>query len=134
VDKKIKFRQRLKPRYAKGKHNDSFHFWGFVDYGFTSPVNTNHAESNAKSDQFTGLTDKNGAEWFESDIIAITDPEDQSIAVIVKGQFGWGKKYKDIEAIIPLTNFDLEWFVKVGNIYDDLTLLHPDEESLNSST
>lgn len=51
----IKFRQR---------NGDRWHYWGFIDDAFITPC-----RYDTPSQQFTGLTDRNGVEVFEGDII-----------------------------------------------------------------
>ena len=64
--REIKFRQRV---------DNQFHYWGFINGKFISPVGSSSGENytNTKSDQYTGLKDKNGKEIWEGDILQIKD-------------------------------------------------------------
>jgi hypothetical protein len=60
----IKFRQRLE--------NSKWHYWGFTELGgFTGPIQIDQIPS----DQFTGLTDKNGKEIYQGDFLIDGDSE-----------------------------------------------------------
>lgn len=59
MNRELKFRQFL---------NGEFHYWGYVDNGFISPLNNSEAQG-LKSQQFTGLLDKSGKEIWEGDIL-----------------------------------------------------------------
>jgi len=66
MDKEIKFRQKLKPEYVKS-YGDSFHYWGYVDEGFTSPFGANQVVGS--SQQFSGLQDSKGVDIYEGDSV-----------------------------------------------------------------
>jgi hypothetical protein len=59
--KQIKFRQEIKPECDK--LNEVYHYWGYIDGGFTCPVGNNI--STGQTEQFTGKLDGNGDEIYE---------------------------------------------------------------------
>tara|TARA_R110000744_G_C19291002_1_gene554671 strand:- start:32 stop:256 length:225 start_codon:yes stop_codon:yes gene_type:complete len=59
--KPIKFRQKLKPEYFRS--NGIYHYWGYIDKGFTSPVGKNFFIG--ESEQFTGYFDYLGFEIYD---------------------------------------------------------------------
>jgi hypothetical protein len=64
--RKIKYRQKLKDAYVS-RYGEVFHYWGYIDGGFVSPVGLN--VSSEESEQFTGLQDNSGVDIYEGDIL-----------------------------------------------------------------
>jgi len=124
--REIKFRQIVK----RGK-SFSVHYWGFIGEHFISPLYSVEPPD-VKSDQYTGLKDKNGKEIYEGAIINWFE----DIGKIVwhkKGYWSvkWNKKntaYNNRMAVFcgdVLGNTDdvFSKFEVIGNIYENPELL-----------
>lgn len=82
MQREIKFRQKVK---------DGWHYWGIIKGVWVSPRLDSEAEPPGKSNQFTGLLDKNGKEIFEGDILrekTIDEETGKKIRSLVKFENG----------------------------------------------
>lgn len=55
MSRRLKFRQKLNPRMAEIERCE-YHFWGYIDGGFVSPVGKNQAVGG--SEQYVGKDEK----------------------------------------------------------------------------
>lgn len=116
--KNLKFRQRLKESlWHKG---EKFHYWGFIDNVFISPVGKNNSLS--ESEQFTGLKDTDGKEIFEGDIAIDRLDGIEKRVVFRNGCFklmfkSWNGKILYCH-ISPTGSY-----AAVGNVYDNPELM-----------
>ena len=120
---RLKFRQKLKPEYVKS-YGESFHYWGFVGGGFISPMGKN--ETIGESGQFTGLTDKNGVEIFENDLIELESNKNGCLRVIFKNAYvgGWVLAEDcNHEHYVSLGARKKESVEVIGNIHQNQELL-----------
>lgn len=74
--REIEFRQKLNERAAS--YVGPYHYWGYIDGGFTSPLGKNDTVSD--SEQYLGIKDENGVKIFEGDTVHI-----------IKDRFGEGR-------------------------------------------
>ena len=113
----IKFRQKLKPEYIKS--SNKFHYWGYVDKCFVSPLGKNYCDCD--SEQFTGLQDINGVDICEGDIVDGVLYKDYSVHI---GKINYdfsGYRIVTKEKSMPL---DLTEKLRViGNIHENSELL-----------
>ena len=61
MNRPIKFRQKFKPKWDMFK--EEYHYWGYIDDGFVSPIGEFMVLG--ETEQFTGTLDTNGDEIYE---------------------------------------------------------------------
>lgn len=98
-----------------------------TDTASLTPFNTMYDPEQHPLMQQVGVIDREGNEWWESDIILCSHEGDNSCGVIVKGKYGWRKRYyseDDKEYFtVPLSDLDFEHFIKIGDIHENPELL-----------
>lgn len=124
--KELKFRQPIFQKYGGFIR---WHFWGFIEGEFISPVNI--AEGGKDSQQFTGLIDVKGNNIYEGDIISQHN-RIYEVAINFNGFYAqryklWRGKFK------PASQYCLSLFTKpngkvdgaeiVGNIHQNPEML-----------
>jgi uncharacterized phage protein (TIGR01671 family) len=103
----LKFRQFLT--------NNTFHYWGYLEEGFTGPCALH------KSEQFIGINDVNGREIYESDIVKLSHIEDTIVKVVyVPYLLQYVGYTKDRDRGCFLLDEDVE---VLGNIHENPELL-----------
>jgi hypothetical protein len=116
----IKFRQRI---------DNQFHYWGFIDGKFISPVESSSGENPATThhDEFTGLHDKNGKEIWEGDILGREKGHfGGHMAVVEFGDCEFRGRARDDEEHPTNVRYFLQVsspYSVIGNIYENPDLL-----------
>jgi uncharacterized phage protein (TIGR01671 family) len=122
--RKIKYRQKLKDAYVS-RYGEVFHYWGYIDGGFVSPVGLN--VSSEESEQFTGLQDKNGIDIYEGDIVK---------SDCYSGGAWFGRNQPRTKYVIRYNNYKGSFCFKVTDTQDDsnsmevIGNIHENEELL----
>jgi uncharacterized phage protein (TIGR01671 family) len=83
----------------------------------------NHCPNEYELMQFTGLTDKNGVEIYEGDILAYRDGEWSYDAIVTWGDWGWYMVGIEHNDNYIFEDIDADSHEIIGNIYDNPELL-----------
>jgi len=115
--REIKFRQ---PDFLRGKFN-GWHYWGFIADGRFDGIQTGTmtiAEAQEKSQQYTGLKDKNGKEIYEGDII---DTHWGKTVIVYDHKFAgfWLKRGSTLICLDDVRPIEV-----IGNLYENPELIH----------
>ena len=112
----LKFRSAFYTFDGKFSH---FKYWGFLEDGiFASPGQNNNCERKFE-EQFTGLTDKNGVEVFEGDIVIwghLDNGENKSVVYYNNDEvtfFAESSTNDDSESYLDSTHMEV-----IGNIHE----------------
>lgn len=65
----LKFRQPL----FKGDEFQKFHYWGFISGEWVNPIQDSNTPTEELSEQWTGVTDKQGREVYVNDFLALPE-------------------------------------------------------------
>jgi len=108
----IKFRQR-------NKNNGRWHYWGQVSKDkWQNPYLQPNYEDPDKSNQYTGLKDKNGTLIFESDILRVGCG---GPSIVIWESCGFRREYKDTGESYFLSGGS--GYEVIGNIHENGDLL-----------
>ena len=113
-------------------HEGKFHYWGFLGNGFTGipsfhPNVLSMQELKEKSEQFIGMSDKNGKEIYKVDIVEIKKYKRLGKVIykgvgfklkLIKNWQSWGNQ----PSIVSFATYEKECEV-TGNIYENKDLL-----------
>lgn len=125
--REIKFRQWVKRRDGTGY----FHYWGHVEKGvFNSPIGEVEWDER-KSEQYTGLKDRDGKEIYEGDVVRWHLDDIDKYAVIegipggfmVQGVRNIPRFCTDILHFIPTDDAKYCKYEVIGNIHENPELL-----------
>ena len=117
--REIKFRQ-----YFDG----SFHYWGYIKGKFITPL-TNSEAHRIKSQQFTGLLDKQGIEIYEGDIVSPDGNKKHLFLGVVKSKRRLDSNQGFINLYVEGVRDKFEqdylpdYYEVIGNIYENKDLL-----------
>lgn len=120
----IKFRQPVF-RTENGSFI-KFHYWGYILDNFIAPKGTksiNGKFAGEKSEQFTGLKDRNGVEIYKDDILKFPN---QTIGIVVWDDASFAIKSPGSNAVDYEHSSVFERAVVIGNIHQNPELLNPE--------
>lgn len=109
--KQIKFRQLLKPQYVKD--GNPFHYWGYIEGGFTSPMGANYASADSEQHIMVDI--------YEGDIFHLGDEDIRYVAMRRCCDFVGARIGNKIT--VGISDFH-EYIKIIGNIHQNPELLN----------